>query len=79
LKLRGGILSSSLIDFSTGSFVKFSLDNVDCENGTSIIMPNYLKKCDLSCYLSHHVKMVGPLSNIIIKFQMSHCKELNTL
>jgi hypothetical protein len=78
LKLRDGILYS-FMDFSTCSFVNFSLDNMYCKNGTSIKMPHCLKKCDLSCYLSHHMKVVGPDSNIFVQFQMSHCKELKTL
>jgi hypothetical protein len=74
LNLRNGILSS-FMDFSTCSFVKFNLDNVNCQNDTYIKMPYCLKECDLNCYQTK----VGILSNCFIKFQMSHCKELNTL
>jgi hypothetical protein len=74
LKLRNGILYS-FMDFSTCSFVNFSLDDMGCKNGTSIKMPHCLKKCDLSCYL----RKDELLPNYIIKFQMSHCKELKTL
>jgi hypothetical protein len=74
LSFRDAILSS-FIDFSTCSFVKFSLDNANCKNGTSITMPCCLKKCDLSCCLMDVVLS----SNYTVKFQMSHCKKLNTL
>jgi hypothetical protein len=74
LNLRDGILSS-LMDFSTCSFVNFSLDNMNCKSGTYIRMPHCLKKCDLSCYLVEG----GLLPNSFIKFQMSHCKDLKTL
>jgi hypothetical protein len=74
LSFRDGTLSS-FIDFSMCSFVKFSLDSANCLNGTSITMPRCLKKCDLSCYLMD----IASLSNYTVKFQMSHCKELNTL
>jgi hypothetical protein len=65
----------SSIDFSTCSFVEFSLDNMHYKNGTSIKMPRCLKKCDLSCCQMK----IRLNSNYIIKFQMSHCKKLNTL
>jgi hypothetical protein len=74
LKLRDGILSSRM-DFSLYSFVKFSLENMNCQNETSIIMPDCLKKCDLSCYQT----MNELLSNCFTEFHMSHCKKLNTL
>jgi hypothetical protein len=74
LRLRDGILSS-FINFSTCSFVDFSLDNIYFESDTSIKMPHCLKKCDLNCYLIEK----GLLPNSFIKFQMSHCKELKTL
>jgi hypothetical protein len=63
------------MDFNTCSFVNFSLNNMTCESGTSIKMPCCLKKCDLMCHL-----VEGKLfPNSSIEFQMSHCKELNTL
>jgi hypothetical protein len=74
LKLRDGTLSL-FMDFSTCSFVNFSLDNMNCKSGTYIKMPHCLKECDLSCYLME----VELLSNYSIKFQMSHCKDLKTL
>jgi hypothetical protein len=75
LNFRNGILPSSSMDFSTCSFVEFSLDNMDCKSGTSIKMPDCLKECDLSCYLIE----IGLLPDSFIEFQMSHCKKLNTL
>jgi hypothetical protein len=74
LNLCSGIWSSFL-NFSTCSFVNFSLDNMNCKSGTYIRMPHCLKKCDLSCYLVEG----GLLPNSFIKFQMSHCKDLKTL
>jgi hypothetical protein len=74
LNLRDSILSSSM-DFSTCSFVKLSLDNMNCRNGISIKMPDCLKKCDLSCYQTK----IGLFSNCFVELQMSHCKKLNTL
>jgi hypothetical protein len=74
LNIHNGIWSSFL-NFSTCSFVDFSLDNMICKSGTSIKMPHCLKKCYLKCYLME----VELLSNYSIEFQMSHCKELETL
>jgi hypothetical protein len=74
LSFRDGILSS-FIDFSTCSFVKFSLEDANCLNGTSITMPRCLKKYDLSCGLIDVVSS----SNYTVKFRMSHCKKLKTL
>jgi hypothetical protein len=74
LNLCSGIWSSFL-NFSTCSFVNFSLDNMICKSGTSIKMPDCLKKCYLYCYLME----VELLSNSSIEFHMSHCKELKTL
>jgi hypothetical protein len=74
LNICNGILSS-FMDFSTCSFVKLSLDNINCRNGISIKMPHCLEECDLSCYQTK----VGILSNCFTEFQMSHCKKLNTL
>jgi hypothetical protein len=74
LKLRDGILSSPM-DFSRYSFVEFSLENMNCPDEISIIMPDCLEKCDLSCYQT----MYGFVSNCLTEFHMSHCKKLNTL
>jgi hypothetical protein len=74
LSLRGGILSSSM-DFSTCSFVEFSLNNVGCKNRASITMPDCLEKCELCCYL---IEVKVSLSYPVI-FQMGHCKKLKKL
>jgi hypothetical protein len=74
LKLRDGILSS-FMDFGTCSFVNFSLDHMYFKSGTYIKMPHCLKKCDLMC----HLMELELLPNSFIEFQMSHCKELETL
>jgi hypothetical protein len=74
LNLCCGELPLSM-DFSTCSFVNFSLNNMNCEDETSIKMPCCLKKC----YLKFDLREVDLLPNSSIEFQMSHCKELNTL